>query len=204
MGLKPLIYSQFGNPRGLLGLIAGAIMARRKSNLERNSWTLSLLGIEPEHAVLEVGFGPGEAIAEAASLATEGLVAGFEHSQQMLRKASRRNSKAIADGRVQLRKGSVGDPPDFGCAFDRVFAINCYRFWDDKPGGLRKLKSMMSPGAMLAITEQARMPGATDADSLAAGEAVVAEMRAAGFADVRLEINEMEPVAAVCAIGMNQ
>jgi ubiquinone/menaquinone biosynthesis C-methylase UbiE len=54
-------------------------MAHRPSNRRRNRWVVSLLGIRPADQVLEIGFGPGLAIAELAR-AGAGHVYGIDHS----------------------------------------------------------------------------------------------------------------------------
>ncbi len=56
--------SQFAHPKGLLGRFVGIILALK--NRERNAWTISTLDIQPDDQVLEIGFGPGQAIQEIA------------------------------------------------------------------------------------------------------------------------------------------
>lgn len=55
---------QFGQPRGAAGKVAGWVMAHRSSNRRRNKWVVSLLDVRSTDRVLEIGFGPGLAIAE--------------------------------------------------------------------------------------------------------------------------------------------
>jgi SAM-dependent methyltransferase len=99
--------TQFGKPTGLVGRIAGAIMAHRGSNRERARWTVGLLEIDDEDRVLEVGFGPGIAIELAHQAARGVFVAGLHHSELMLRQAVRRNAVAIEDGQVDLRLAPI-------------------------------------------------------------------------------------------------
>src|SRR5215470_2178402 len=54
--------SQFRQPRGFAGWLAGWEMALRSSNRQRNVWAVGLLGGEPTDRVLDIGFGPGIAI----------------------------------------------------------------------------------------------------------------------------------------------
>jgi SAM-dependent methyltransferase len=108
------IVQQFGKPTGLLGEVAGLIMTFRPSTRERNERTLELLDIQPNDDVLEVGFGPGLGIEGAAKLARAGKVVGIDHSELMLRQASRRNAEAIAAGWVHLLLASAEQLPDFG------------------------------------------------------------------------------------------
>jgi hypothetical protein len=62
------IVSQFRQPHGFLGQIAGLIIANRPSNLERNNWTVDLLDLKPTDNVLEIGFGPGIALKRSVAL----------------------------------------------------------------------------------------------------------------------------------------
>lgn len=92
MGAFAVLSRQFGHPTGPLGHVAGWIMARRGSNQARNAWTLELLEIGPAHRVLELGFGPGQAISRLAPGLTTGCIVGLDHSAAMLAQARRRNA----------------------------------------------------------------------------------------------------------------
>jgi SAM-dependent methyltransferase len=93
MAVKPAviaaIVSQFGHPRGMAGHVAGWVMAHRPSNRRRNRWVVSLLDVRPADRVLEIGFGPGLAIAELSRrVGDSGHVYGIDHSEVMLRQAT--------------------------------------------------------------------------------------------------------------------
>jgi len=193
--------SEFGKPSGVLGEVAGLIMTLRPSNRERNERTLELLDIRPDDEVLEIGFGPGLGIQRAAELAYSGRVAGIDHSELMLRWASRRNAEAIASGKVGLRLGSVEQLPNLGLRFNKVFAVNVYMFWKDPVVVLRAILAAMKPGGTLALTLQPRKPGATSKDTQAAADRMAASIRAAGFGQIRIHILKMKPVDAACVIG---
>lgn len=85
---------------------------------------VSLLDVRPTERVLEVGFGPGVAIAALAARATRGDVYGVDHSEVMVAQASRRNAAAIRDARVRLVHASVAELPSFGEPVDAVLAVN--------------------------------------------------------------------------------
>jgi ubiquinone/menaquinone biosynthesis C-methylase UbiE len=198
---RSALVQQFGKPSGALGVLAGLIMRWRPSNRLRNARTLELLDIRAGDRVLEVGFGPGLAIARAAELATGGKVVGLDHSELMLREATRRNREAVRAGRVELLLGSADALPHLDGRFDKVFAVNVFMFWKDPVSVLGGLREMMSPGGLIALTLQPRHRGATMQDTRAAGEGMAAALRAAGFGEVRTEILEMAPVAAACVLG---
>jgi SAM-dependent methyltransferase len=202
-GLRRHLVSQFQRPRGILGRLAGVVLAHRPSNRERNRWTVGLLDIQPKDRVLELGFGPGLSIEQASRLAVDGEVVGIDHSDVMVATASRRNRAAIDRGRVRLVRGSFSDPDRLPVpgSFDAIFGVNALHFTADAERVLRAWIERLRPGGSLAITFQSRRPGATDADSHEAGEQLAAQMRAVGLEDVRIEVLPLEPVCAVCVLG---
>src|SRR3984957_15042542 len=104
------VIGQAHRPRGAAGRVTAWEMARRPSNRQRNRGVVSLLAGHPADRVLEIGFGPGVAIAELAR-AGAGHVYGIDHSAVMLKQATRRNAAAIRAGRVTLINASVGQLP---------------------------------------------------------------------------------------------
>src|SRR6185503_13804865 len=100
---------QFGKPSGLFGKFIGNGMAKR--NIYDAQWTVSLLDIQPQQRVLEIGFGPGVSTQLVAEKASQGFVAGIDHSQTMIQAASQRNAQAIQSGRMELKQGEVGSLP---------------------------------------------------------------------------------------------
>jgi len=198
--LRSKIVAQFGRPSGVVGTLVGFIMARRPSNRERNQKMVELLRIGDRDRVLEIGFGPGVAIEMAARLARHGKVVGVEHSQPMLRQASRRNAAAIGEGRVELHVASGEALPTFTEPFDKVMASNVHLFLRDPVEALKGWLAAMRPGGWIAITHQSRAKGATDADSAEGAQRIAADLHSAGFADVRIETLAMKPVSAACVL----
>ena len=201
MDLWSKVVKQFGKPSGFLGRIAGFIMSKRGSNLERGTWGLELLALEPTDRVLEIGFGPGVTIQSMCDIVTAGEIWGLDHSEVMLNQARKRNRAAVDAGRVKLLLGSATDLPSFGVTFDKVLDINSFQFWDDKVGALKNLKKIMRPGGVIALVQQPRNPGATENDATEAGEKFASLLREADFRNVRIERKALQPVSAVCALG---
>ncbi|MHA6618775.1 class I SAM-dependent methyltransferase [Pseudonocardia sp. DLS-67] len=98
------LVGQFHHPRGITGGVVGRVMAHRRSNVERNRRVVSLLDVQPAERVLEIGFGPGIAV---AARVTRGQVYGIDHSEVMVRQAGRRNAAAVREGRVHLTHAGV-------------------------------------------------------------------------------------------------
>ncbi len=208
---------QFGNPTGPAGHVAGWVMSHRRSNVVRNRWAVGLLDIEGDARVLELGCGPGVALAALAEQAVEGLVVGVDHSPVMIRYAGRRNAAAVAAGRVRLVCASVEDllpvagdergpmevpAAPFDMPFDAVLAVNNVGFWSEPEVRLAGVRHLLRPGGLIAVAHQPREPGATDETSAAKGREIAAALARAGFSDVRVESLRLKP-AVVCALGMN-
>jgi SAM-dependent methyltransferase len=206
MSVKSYLISQFREPRGPAGKLAGWIMARRPSNRLRNAWTVDLLDLGPADRVLEIGYGPGIALALVAARVGDGRIVGLDHSPTMREQAARRNRAAIADGRVRLLVGAVDDLPEDTPAelkepFDRIFGVNVAMFWSDPVAVFRRLGSLLARGGMIAITHQPRAGEKTDEAALREAETISNAMLGAGLVEVRIErLTELSP-AAVCVIG---
>jgi SAM-dependent methyltransferase len=196
------VRAQFGRPTGLPGRMAGWVMAHRSSNRRRNAWAVSLLDVQRDDRVLEIGFGPGVAIRELARLAGDGYVYGLDHSEVMVRQAARRNAEGVRRGRVDVRLGSLERLPAFDLPFDKILAVNVVQFCDEPVELLRELRRVLRSGGRIAIAFQPRGPGATDELAARTGVELAAALRDAGFSEVRVETLELEP-AVVCALGIN-
>jgi SAM-dependent methyltransferase len=193
------VVGQAHHPRGAAGRVNAWEMAHRPSNRQRNRWVVALLAVQPADSVLEIGFGPGVAIAELVR-AGAGHVYGIDHSEVMVRQASRRNAAAIRAGRVTLVNASVDRlPPALGGPFDAVLAVNSLGFWPAKTERLAELRQRLAPGGRIAIVSQPRCPGATAATSRSAADEVENLLRAAGFRHLSTETLPLSP-PAVCVL----
>jgi SAM-dependent methyltransferase len=184
--IRRAIVHQFHRPTGLGGHLAGWIMGHRRSNVVRNLWAVGRLDIGPAARVLEIGCGPGIAIAALAERVTTGLVVGIDHSPVVIRQAQRRNADAVGDGRVRLVCASVEDllagrpggdattpmsEAPFDMPFDAVLAVNSMGFWSEPAARLASIRRLLRPGGQIALVSQPRCAGATAATSQsAAGE----------------------------------
>ena len=200
--VQRLLREQFGRPSGLWGILVGMIMANTPSNKDRVHWTVSLLKIKPEDRILEIGFGTGYAIKIISKIATDGFVAGVDHSEVMVRHASKRNISAINEGKVVLKLGSVSNLPKFNEPFDKIFTINSIHFWNNPVECLKELRDLLRHGGLISVTLQPRSRGATDSIARDIGKEVATNLEHAGFSQVRLELRKTKTVSVVCALGI--
>jgi SAM-dependent methyltransferase len=201
--LRRVSRAQFGRPSGLLGNIAGFMMAQTPSNLDRARWTLSLLDVQPGDRVLEVGFGPGLAIELVSKIVTQGFIAGIDHSDEMVKHATRRNSSGVHSGRIVLTQASASNPPVFDAPFDKIFTINSIHFWNDPVACLENLRKLLRPGGVIAVTLQPRTRAATDATTAALGEEIAEKLRRAGYSRCDVKMRETTGVAVACVLATN-
>ncbi len=126
-----ILTRMFGCPRGLLGRLGGVILAR--ANRRHAAWVVGLLDIRQQDSVLEIGVGPGVAIAMLAARARR--VAGIVPSREMLRQVTQRNAATSSERRVELRRASADHLPFVDGSFNKGLAINPMQLWPDALAG---------------------------------------------------------------------
>jgi SAM-dependent methyltransferase len=197
--LRRRLVAQAHNPTGPVGHLEGWMFAHRASNVRRNRWAVELLEIQPADRVIELGCGPGVAVAALADRATRGLVVGVDHSEVMIGHARRRNADTIRQGRVRLIHAPVERVHVTDGPFDAALAVNTVGMWPEPTARLRDIGQLLRPGGRIALVSQPRCPGATAATSAAAGDRLAAQLSNAGFTAVRIETLNLDP-PAVCVL----
>jgi cyclopropane fatty-acyl-phospholipid synthase-like methyltransferase len=200
MSLKSAIIRQFSRPSGPLGALAGAIMARRSSNRARNAETLARMGLAPGLNVVEIGCGPGVALAACAGAVAPGRVVGLDHSPLMIAQARARLARA-GHAEVALACGGPERLAAWPEAFDRAFSINLIAFIADKPSYFRAVRAALVPGGSCYTTYQPRLSADAGTAAQQMQAAVVAAMEEAGFTDIAVAPIAAGGTAALCISG---
>ena len=170
--------SQFGAPRGVRGRLAAHVVARLTG--EANRWMVDRLAVGPHDRVLDVGCGPGLALAYALE-AGAARVVGVDASETMVRHARRRNRAAVRAGRAEIRRADAARLPYPDGSFTKAGTLNSLQFWPEPDQGLRELCRVLEPGGRVAVVLMARSdepPGSTSPPWV---EETVAHMGDAGF-----------------------
>jgi cyclopropane fatty-acyl-phospholipid synthase-like methyltransferase len=204
MSLRSYIVGQFKQPHGVMGKLAGAIMAHRPSNIARNHWTVDLLRLEEDHQVLEIGCGPGLALKKCTSNITSGRAVGIDHSKIMVDQARARLSGEIAARKVELRVGNLELLAEYPRTFDRVFSLNVVQFFPDLETAFRQMHDSLKVGGMVVTTYQPRHPQATGDDALQMAERIEANMNKAGFNQMVCHELPLKPVPVISVIGRRE
>ncbi len=193
---KAALAQQLRKPEGSMGKEVGKAM--ELYNGKAISFTLESLHIQPRDHVLEIGFGPGEGIAQAVQLTPQGYVAGIDHSPVMLTMAGERNHRAIMQEHVELTLGSADKLPYEDASFDKIFSVNVFHFWTDPARELAECRRVLKPGGSIAffLTHPSSwLPGLRDTGVFIAREAEDIEklLLAAGFGNVETHTTKTEP-----------
>jgi ubiquinone/menaquinone biosynthesis C-methylase UbiE len=115
MNLLKLIGKQMQYPQGFFGKVLFAWMTPK--TIAHARWTVDLLGIQPEDHIIEIGFGNGANITLLLQRAVRGSVTGVEISKTAIQMASKKNAKAISEGRVTLHLAQGNALPSEDNAF---------------------------------------------------------------------------------------
>jgi SAM-dependent methyltransferase len=90
-------------------------------------WGLGHIPIEKDFTFLDVGCGGGRTIDWLASRARS--VYGVDYSEASVAMAREINARAIAEGRVDIRQGSVSHLPFPNATFDVAIAVETHYYW---------------------------------------------------------------------------
>ncbi|WP_020406595.1 class I SAM-dependent methyltransferase [Hahella ganghwensis] len=201
MSLRSVIVNQFKQPHGILGHVAGFIMAQRPSNRERNKWTVNLLALEPHHEILEIGCGPGLALKECTKTVTTGRVIGIDYSNVMVGQAQRRLSPEIKKGNTEVRLACLDQLTRELSGFDRVFSLNVVQFFPDLEEAFKQIYACLDINGMAATTFQPRTKNPTREQAISMALKIHAAMSNAGFTDIRDHELPLKPAPAICVTG---
>jgi SAM-dependent methyltransferase len=132
---------------------------------ERIRWAVQVLAPAAGDHLLEIGCGPGVAVAAICRRLTGGRVVAIDRSATAITRATRRNAGCIASGRAVLRTVALedldpSDLPEATGGFDKVFAMNVNLFWVRSPAReLGLIRSLLRPGGTLSLFYGYGTPG---------------------------------------------
>ncbi|HEX6445516.1 MAG TPA: class I SAM-dependent methyltransferase [Streptosporangiales bacterium] len=138
----------FALPRGRLGRLMGALMAR--ANGAEQAEVLAAVRPMPGEHVVEVGYGPGALV--AALLRAGATVTGVDPSAEMRDMARRRNAAAVRDGYADLRTGTAEQTALPDAAADAVVSVNNVPMWSDLAAGMAELRRITRPGGRVVVS----------------------------------------------------
>ncbi|MCM3444692.1 class I SAM-dependent methyltransferase [Metabacillus halosaccharovorans] len=187
---------QFSMPKGYLGKIAGNIMALENKRL--NNWTLSLLSINNNDYVLEVGYGPGVCMKKILQDYSQVTIHGIDVSETMKKQAENRLKEFIEDERAKVFVGDIEIAELPNDRYNKVLSVNNYTIWKHPKKGLERLYKSMKENGQIAITMQPREENASTIKTRMFANRIYQDLCDCGFKDVNISYKRLYPILAVC------
>jgi cyclopropane fatty-acyl-phospholipid synthase-like methyltransferase len=123
---------------------------------QRLEWAVEVLDVRPDDRILEVGCGPGVAVALVCQRLRGGSITAIDRSRTAIERASARNAEHVAAGRARFVCLELAAAGELGQRFDKIFAVNVNLFRTREPGAvLEVLKGLMHSGATLLLCYEA-------------------------------------------------
>jgi ubiquinone/menaquinone biosynthesis C-methylase UbiE len=148
--IRECIDSQYGNPKGLLGVFTGERMV--KQHKPETLWTIGLLDMKQGETVLDLGCGAGYAMKLLLEQSDVGRIVGLDISKSILWSAAARNRKEIRKGRLKLVKNDISHLHFKGSSFNKVFSIHSVYFWKDMKKSIAEIYRVLKPEGMVIMT----------------------------------------------------
>lgn len=186
------ISKRFSRPKGLIGVIAGYIMAAENKTL--NKWTIDQLTLKRHDVVLEVGYGPGYSLKQMLKREPTVKIDGIDASGVMKKQAERK----VKQRSVRLMKGGIETVPLPSAYYDKVLSVNNYTIWNDRQKGVNHIYQALKPGGKTAISMQPREADASPEKTKAFAKQIYADLYAAGFEDIEIQFKYITPELSVC------
>jgi SAM-dependent methyltransferase len=119
-------------------------MASKPQIPERLEWAITLLDVQPTEHLLEIGCGPGQAVALVCARLSHGTITAIDRSATMVARARARNEASVAAGRARIEQQALSEAA-LGCRFGKVFAVNVNAFWTAPAPSLGALARLLEP-----------------------------------------------------------
>jgi len=205
MKLLKAIGKQLQHPKGLFGKILFAWMTRM--TIAHARWTADLMDIQPNDDIIEIGFGNGANIKLLLQRAVKGSVTGVEISETAIEMASKKNARALSEGRVKLHKAAGNALPFEAGVYDKACTVATAYVIEDPGAVFKEMYRVLKPDGRAAVTFPVRenfvkfKPVGTEGFYLHELADLEKSFRDAGFVNCRTERNDQVKFGAHCILG---
>jgi ubiquinone/menaquinone biosynthesis C-methylase UbiE len=183
--------SQFAKPTGFFGKILAKGMARGHKEFYKNA--LKAINPKKNDKYLEIGFGSGIFINKYISHVSR--IAGIDHSEDMVRLASKINKKLVESGKAEFIQGKASLLPWADNEFTVVAAIETFFFINETEKTLKEIFRILKPEGRLIIEMAFNKDDGVDHKrhikkmnlKLYSGEEMKKMLKKAGFNDIIID-----------------
>jgi len=172
--MEDVLDRAFGRPRGVLGRIGAALMARGNAAVEHQ--VVDIAGVRDDETVLVLGPGPGVGLRAAGERAAAAI--GVDPSEDMLRISARRCADLVRAGTVRIRKATAEQTGLEDESVDVALTVNNVHIWSDRAAGFAEIARVLRPGGRIVLSVHQKFLPVTR-------HQLASEVEAAGFADVQ-------------------
>lgn len=150
MQLHRFIGSQLRRPSGAFGRVVMTSLLNR-GNRELIHSTLAELDLQEDDDYLDVGFGGGRSLIEAANSLRTGRLYGVDFSPDVVVAGQHRMRSLIAAGRLDLLTADIADLPFRDHLASKISTMNTIYFWPAPQAAMQSLHRVLAPSGTLAI-----------------------------------------------------
>ena len=150
MSFSTFFSEQARQPSGLFGRIVMPVVFDR-GNAFLNGFVDSLMTVQPNDRVLEIGCGTGKLINIMAKKINKGIISGIDFSSTMVTIAKRKNKKSIANGIVNIIQANFDDISYTKGSFTKACSVNTLYFWKNIENTVKKVFDLLEYGGQFAV-----------------------------------------------------
>lgn len=192
------LYNQLRQPSGLAAKLKSWATASQNKTI--SSWAIEQLRIQPYQHILEIGYGNGSTLNEAAKKLSIGFIGGIDESVDSYQQAYKKNKRFIEQELMQLHIGPVQNLPYPAHYFHSIYSTNIYSSWKEPQYKFMQLGNLLKNGGKL-ITLFHPQSWITEKEMWDAAEKIQEEYIDAGLTDVRLSFREIHSTTCIAAVG---
>lgn len=153
MNFKNRYLQNAKKPKGIFG---NHILNRmNKSHFDLSTWGRSFISDIKAENIIDIGCGGGMNIEQMLKLFPTSFITGVDYSITAVKKASKRNKKAIKDKKLIVEQGDVSNLKYQDNSFDLVTAIETVYFWPGPEKSFNEIYRILKPNGTFMITQEA-------------------------------------------------
>lgn len=186
--------NQLKTPSGFRGRIINRFM--NSVNKKMNVAAVTALQLQPNHKVIDVGFGGGIALDYMTQKVNNGMVVGLEMSKISLTQARHKYRNLIKKGRIKLVNGANVQMPFYDNQFDRVNSINTVYFLNALLDNFKEIYRILKPSGMAVIgfrppEEMKKLSFTKKGFKLYGKKTIILYLKSVGFKEIQImEMND--------------